>query len=64
MSLSLYREFLRVFKKMPSHYRESMKRELRHHFEGNSLRQSDTTMDIKKGYRLLQILKDRCVKKK
>ena len=64
MPIKLYRDFFRVLKKMPFNYRESMKRELRHHFEGNSLRQSDTPMDIKRGYRLLQMLKDRCVKKK
>ena len=63
MSRSLYREFLRVLHKTPASYRESMKRELRHHFEGNSLLQSDTAMDIQKGYCLLQILKDRWLKK-
>lgn len=57
MPIKLYRDFFRVLKKMPSNYRESMKRELRHHFDGNSLLQSDTAIDIKRGYRLLEILK-------
>lgn len=65
MSLKLYRDFLRVIHKTtPKSHRESMKRELRHHFDGNSLLQSDTKIDIQKGYRLLQILKEMDLKKR
>jgi hypothetical protein len=54
---SLYREFLRVLKTIPETYQESMKQELRRHFQGNSMLQADTAMDIEKGNRLLAMMK-------
>jgi hypothetical protein len=56
----LYREFLRIIKHTTTkNLHERMKRKVRYHFEGNSLRNSETCHDIALGYRIIQIIKER-----
>jgi hypothetical protein len=61
-AMKLYREFLRTMKKTTTkNMHASIKRELKYHFQGNSLLQSDTEKDIENGYRIIKIMKENSI---
>lgn len=57
-AIKLYRELLRTIKKTyTKNVHQTMKREVRHHFDGNKLQNCETAKDLSKGYRIINIMK-------
>ena len=57
-AIKLYRELLRTIKKTcTKKIHQTMKREVRHHFDGNKLENCETIKDIAKGYKIINMMK-------
>lgn len=58
-ALKLYRELLRTIKKRyTKNVHATMRRKVRHHFNGNALQNCETKDDLALGYRIIKIIKE------
>jgi uncharacterized protein YbbC (DUF1343 family) len=63
-AIKLYRDLLRTIKKSyTKNVHQTIKKEIRHHFDGNKLHNCETKKDIAKGYKIIEIIKENTIKR-